>query len=121
MPRVTVVIATYNWATVLPYSIGSVLDQTFTDFEVLVVGDGCTDESGDVVTAVDDPRVHWRNLPSNVGHQSGPNNAGIRAASGDVIAYLGHDDLWLPNHLELLVSEIDRGAAIAHGTTLAPI
>ena len=88
MPRVTVVIATYNWATVLPYSIGSVLDQTFTDFEVFVVGDGCTDESGDVVTAVDDPRVHWRNLPSNVGHQSGPNNAGIREANGDVIAYL---------------------------------
>ena len=117
MPRNRVA-ATYT-ATVLPYSIGSVLDQTFTDFEVLVVGDGCTDESGDVVTAIDDPRVHWRNLPSNVGHQSGPNNAGIRAASGDVIAYLGHDDLWLPNHLELLVSEIDRGAAIAHGTTLS--
>jgi len=42
-PRVTVIMATYNWATVLPYSIGSVLDQTFTDFELLVIGDGCTD------------------------------------------------------------------------------
>ncbi|HYC91914.1 MAG TPA: glycosyltransferase [Thermoanaerobaculia bacterium] len=41
MPRVTVIMATYNWSTVLPYSIGSVLAQTFTDFELLVIGDGC--------------------------------------------------------------------------------
>ena len=41
-PRVTVIVPTYNWSTVLPYSIGSVLRQSFTDFEVFVVGDGCT-------------------------------------------------------------------------------
>src|SRR6185437_6930430 len=64
-PRVTVVIATYNWATVLPYSIGSVLDQTFTDFELLVVGEGCTDESDAVVTRIGDPRVQWHNLATN--------------------------------------------------------
>ena len=55
MPRVTVMIATYNWATVLPYSIGSVLDQTYRDFELLVTGDGCTDESAEVVGRFDDP------------------------------------------------------------------
>src|ERR1041384_1641145 len=49
MPRVTVIIPPYNWSTVLPYSIGSVLDQTFTDFELLVIGDGCTDDSEAVV------------------------------------------------------------------------
>ncbi len=55
-PSVTVIIAIYNWSSVLPYSIGSVLRQTFTDFEVLVVGDGCTDESEAVVRGVGDPR-----------------------------------------------------------------
>ena len=118
MPRVTVVIATYNWATVLPYSIGSVLDQTFTDFELLVIGDGCTDESGDVVSSFNDSRVHWRNLPGNVGHQYAPNNEGIRRGNGDVIAYLGHDDLWLPRHLDRLVACIDDGARIVYGTWL---
>ncbi len=118
MPHVTVITATYDWATVLPYSITSVLNQTFTDFELFVIGDGCTDESADVVAAFADPRVHWYNLPSNIGHQYTPNNEGIRRANGDVIAYLGHDDLWLPRHLELLVDAIDDGARIVHGTWL---
>ncbi|HEV3353655.1 MAG TPA: glycosyltransferase family A protein [Acidimicrobiales bacterium] len=117
-PAVTVVIATYNWSSVLPYAIASVLDQTMTDFELLVVGDHCTDDSADVVTAVDDERVRWHNLDVHTGHQSGPNNEGLRLARGSIIAYLGHDDLWLPHHLETLVGAIRHGAHIAFGQTL---
>lgn len=111
MPRVSVVIATYNWSSVLPYSIGSVLRQTCADFEVLVVGDGCTDDSAQVVEAIGDPRVRWFNLPSNTGHQSAPNNEGLRQATGEVIAYLGHDDLWFPHHLEAGLAALDRERA----------
>ena len=118
MPRVTVLTATYNWATVLPFSIGSVLDQSFTDYELLVIGDGCTDESGELVGAIEDPRVRWCNLPSNAGHQAGPNNEGIRQARGDLIAYLGHDDLWLPDHLAVLVEAIDAGSSVVHASML---
>lgn len=118
MPRATVIIATYNWATVLPYSIGSVLDQTSEDFELLVIGDGCTDESAEVVEAINDPRVQWHNLPENTKHQTGPNNEGLRLASGQVIAYLGHDDLWLPRHLEALLEAVDDGASIAASSCL---
>jgi glycosyltransferase involved in cell wall biosynthesis len=104
---------------VLPYSIGSVLDQTFDDFELLVVGDGCTDESEDVVKAIDDSRVHWHNLPTNTKNQSAPNGAGLRLAAGDVIAYLGHDDLWLPHHLQVLVDTIDSGTSWARASMLS--
>jgi glycosyltransferase involved in cell wall biosynthesis len=114
-PRVTVIIATYNWSSVLPYSIGSVLGQTFTDFELLVVGDGCSDDSRQVVGAIGDPRLRWIGLPTNSGHQSAPNNEGLRQARGELIAYLGHDDLWLPHHLQLLVARIDQGADLACG------
>jgi glycosyltransferase involved in cell wall biosynthesis len=117
-PSVTVIIPTYNWSSVLPYSIGSVLRQTFTDFEVLVVGDGCTDDSEAVVGRIGDSRVKWINLPTNTGHQSEPNNEGLRQARGQFIAYLGHDDLWLPHHLSCLVSALKRGADLAYGTTL---
>jgi glycosyltransferase involved in cell wall biosynthesis len=106
-PRVSVIIATYNWSSVLPYSIGSVLRQTIQDFEILVVGDGCTDDSEQVVAAIGDPRIRWINLPSNTRHQSGPNNEGLRHARGEFIAYLGHDDLWLPHHLEVHVAALD--------------
>ena len=108
VPRVTVIIATYNWSSVLPFSIGSVLRQTFSDFELLVVGDGCTDDSARVVGAIGDPRVQWINLAQNSRHQSGPNNEGLRRARGDYVAYLGHDDLWLPHHLEVMVGALDR-------------
>jgi glycosyltransferase involved in cell wall biosynthesis len=110
--------ATYNWATVLPCSIGSALDQTYRDFELLVVGDGCTDESAEIVSRIADRRVRWHNLEANHGHQYAANNFGIAHGSGDIVAYLGHDDLWLPRHLELLVAAIDQGARMAHGTAL---
>lgn len=98
----------------LPYSIGGALRQTFADFELLVIGDGCTDDSEQIVARFKDPRVRWINLPRNTGHQTGPNNEGLRQARGDLIAYLGHDDLWLPRHLELAVRAIDGGADLTY-------
>jgi glycosyltransferase involved in cell wall biosynthesis len=117
-PSVTVIIPTYNWSSVLPYSIESALRQTFTDFELLVIGDGCTDDSEAVVGRIGDPRVKWINLPINTGHQSEPNNEGLRRARGQYIAYLGHDDLWLPHHLSCLVLTLKQGADLAYGMTL---
>ena len=117
--RVTVLIPTYNWSSVLPYSIGSVLRQTFRDFELLVVGDGCTDDSERVVASINDPRVRWINLPHNTRHQSGPNNVGLAEARGEIVAYLGHDDLWLPHHLESHVRALDAsGAELAYSLCL---
>ena len=114
-PRVTVIIATYNWSTVLPFAIRSVLGQTLGDFELLVIGDGCTDDSEQVVASIKDPRVRWINLPSNTGHQSGPNNRGLQEARGEFIAYLGHDDIWLKHHLECSIGKLEEsGADISH-------
>lgn len=107
-PIVTVVIATYGWSSALRTSIPSVLEQTFADLELLVVGDGCDDDTADVVASFDDPRVRWHNLPTNTGSQTGPNNLGIELARGRYVAYLGHDDLWHPRHLEDLVGAIER-------------
>lgn len=110
-PLVSVIIATFNWSSVLRYAIASVQRQTFADFELLVIGDGCTDDSAEVVASFRDPRFHWENLPRNTGHQSAANNKGLDLARAKWIAYLGHDDLWMPNHLELLVHEVGRAKA----------
>lgn len=107
-PLVSVIIATYNWSSVLRYALLSAQAQTFRNFELLVIGDGCTDDSETVVTSFGDSRFHWENLPINHGHQSAPNNRGLALARGEWIAYLGHDDLWMPNHLELLLRRLDE-------------
>lgn len=110
-PVVSVVIATYNWSSVLRYAIHSVLWQTEQNFEILVIGDGCTDDSEAVTHSFGDGRIRWKNLPSNTGHQSAPNNAGIAMARGEFIAYLGHDDVWHPFHLESMIKAIRRARA----------
>lgn len=118
-PRVTVLIPTYNWSSALRQSIPSVLRQTYADFELLVIGDGCSDDSAEVVASFGDPRVRWLNLDTNSGSQTGPNNAGLEAAQGEYIAYLGHDDLWHPSHLQSLVATLDSSTAdLAHAITI---
>lgn len=110
-PRVSVITATYNYSSVLRCAIESVRWQTFRDWEYLIIGDACTDDSADVVASFGDARLRWHNLPTNSGSQSAPNNKGIELARGDYIAYLGHDDLWTPDHLQQLVRSMDESGA----------
>jgi glycosyltransferase involved in cell wall biosynthesis len=117
-PLVSVVIPTYNWSAVLRYSIRTALWQTYSNLEVLVVGDCCTDDSEDVVSSFGDHRLRWYNLPENSGSQAGPNSAALDLARGSFIAYLGHDDVWLPTHLAWLMEAVTRtGSKLAHTLT----
>src|SRR5437764_794116 len=109
IPSVSVIIATYNWSAALKCAIRSVLDQTLQDFELLIVGDACTDDTEQVVRSFDDARIKWFNLTKNHGSQYAPNNFGLKQAKAYYIAYLGHDDLWWPTHLTSLV-ETARGS-----------
>jgi glycosyltransferase involved in cell wall biosynthesis len=114
-PAVSIIIATYNRAPVLRLALESVRRQRFSDWEALVIGDGCTDGSAEIVADMGDARFHWHNLPSNSGSQAVPNNVGLELARGRWVAYLGHDDLWFPWHLQELVEVIaEEGADFAH-------
>jgi glycosyltransferase involved in cell wall biosynthesis len=108
MPKISVIIATYNRSNVLYFAVQSVLWQTFQDWELIVVGDCCTDDTPEVMSQFDDPRVKFINMKENYGEQSGPNNHGVALAEGEFIAYLNHDDLWLPDHLEKMLSGIEE-------------
>jgi hypothetical protein len=111
MPAVTVVVPTYNSRETLRHGLRSLLAQDFSDFEAWVVGDGCTDGSEEEVDRLGDSRLHWLNLPENGGNQWRPNNAGLERARGRYIAFLGHDDLWLPWHLSTLVFHAEKSGA----------
>jgi glycosyltransferase involved in cell wall biosynthesis len=110
-PYFSVVMAAYNRGDRIRPSIESVLQQSFGEFELLVVGDACNDDTEAVVRAFGSPRVVWRNLKSNSGGQSGPNNDGIRCARGKWICYIGHDDVWRPDHLRHFKQASDADAA----------
>ena len=106
LPFFSVIVAAYNsGARILP-TIRSALAQTYRQFEVLVIGDGCSDGTGEVLAANFGEAVVWENLSRNYGCQSYPNNAGIGLARGTHVAYLGHDDIWSPHHLEKLAKII---------------
>jgi len=108
-PVVSIVTATYNRSHVLRHAIHSVLDSSFTDWEMIVVGDGCTDDSAACVDAIGDARVRFVNLPTNSGGQAAPNNHGIELARGRYVAFLNHDDLYLRHHLASCVATLERG------------
>ena len=111
-PLVSVVTATYNRSNVLQWAIKSVLWQTYDNWELWVIGDACTDDTEEVVRSFPDPRVRFYNLPENVGEQSGPNNEGCRRSAGKYIAFLNHDDLWFPDHLERTVEVLESTNAV---------
>jgi glycosyltransferase involved in cell wall biosynthesis len=110
-PLISIITATYNRSNVLKLAIESVRWQTFQDWELWVVGDACTDDTRQVVASFADPRIHFINLKENIGEQSGPNNEGFKRAQGRYIAYLNHDDLWLPDHLETTLEGIEKTGA----------
>ncbi|RLF83553.1 glycosyl transferase, partial [Thermococci archaeon] len=105
-PTVSVIIPTYNRANLLKRAIASVLNQTFTDFELIVVDDASPDNTPEVVRSINDGRIRYVRLKKNSG---GPvaRNTGIRKARGRFIALLDDDDEWLPNRLELQIKKFE--------------
>jgi len=99
MPLVSVVIPTYNRQPILLGAIKSVLNQTFQDFEVLVVDDGSSDNTEKIVADIKDPRVRCLHHRVSKG-ASAARNTGISAASGKLIAFLDDDDEWHTQKLE---------------------
>jgi glycosyltransferase involved in cell wall biosynthesis len=98
-PLVSVIVPTYNRAHVVPRAIASVFNQTFTDFELLIVDDGSTDDTLAAVQAFASPRMRYLSHKENSGASSA-RNTGIKASRGDYIAFLDSDDEWAPSKLE---------------------
>ena len=106
-PKVTVVITTYNRAGLLTRAVESVLAQTFTDFEIIIVDDCSSDNIQEVIASLDDPRIRSFRHERNRGLSAARNTA-IFNARGEYVALLDDDDEWLPVNLELRVRRLDR-------------
>ena len=110
MPKVAVIIPAYNAMTYLPQTLESVLQQTFTDFEVLIVNDGSSDNIVQWANSLTDERVKFISQ-SNQGVSTARNLA-ISKASGEYITFLDADDLWHRTKLEKQVKFLDNNPTV---------
>lgn len=107
MEKVSVIIPTYNRAHTLEKSVRSVLDQTFGDFELIIVDDASSDNTETVVKSISDERVNYHRLTENKG-AAGARNEGVKLAKSSFIAFHDSDDVWLPDKLKKQADYIDQ-------------
>jgi glycosyltransferase involved in cell wall biosynthesis len=114
---VSIIIPLYNGARFIAEALGSILAQTFTAYELLIIDDGSTDESATLVQQImqNDPRLRYHYQPN--GGVTTARNQGIRASRGDLIAFLDQDDRWMNNALACQVAYHQQHPAV--GYTLA--
>jgi GT2 family glycosyltransferase len=110
-PLVSVITPTYNRAALLPRAIASVLSQDFTDLELIVVDDGSTDGTQEVLASITDSRVSCIRFDQNRGIGAARHEA-VTRARGDFIAFIDSDDVWLPGKLRFQVEVLQRHPSI---------
>lgn len=99
MDKISVIIPTYNRCELLKRSIDSVLTQTYEDIELIIVDDGSTDGTKEMVEAIEDERVRYIQMPTNMG-AAAARNEGVKNATADLIAFHDSDDCWREDKLE---------------------
>jgi glycosyltransferase involved in cell wall biosynthesis len=106
-PRVSVIIPTYNRANIIKRAITSVLSQSYQNFEIIVVDDGSTDNTAEIVKNMEDKRIIYLQHPVNKGTPAAARNTGILESRGDLIGFVDSDDEWLPEKLHKQVDKFD--------------
>jgi glycosyltransferase involved in cell wall biosynthesis len=110
MPALSIVIPAYNVARFITAAVESVLAQTMSDLEIIVVDDGSTDETTALVRRISDPRVVLVSKPN--GGLSSARNAGIRVARGRYLGFLDGDDIWFPKKAEKQIAALEAEQGI---------
>jgi hypothetical protein len=117
MPQVSIIMNVRNGAPTLSEAIGSVLAQTFTDWELIVWDDCSTDASAAVVARLRDPRIRYFFSPEDTPLGKARSNA-MAQASGDWLAFLDQDDVWLADKLRQQMALAEDGVGLIYGRTI---
>ena len=109
--KVSIIVRTYNRGYIIGEALASALAQTYRDFEIIVVDDGSTDDTFELVSGFRSSKIRYIKHDTNRG-VSVAGNTGIKAATGDLIAHLDSDDLWRPDMLSSLVGFLSRHSEV---------
>ncbi len=117
MPKISVIIPVYNGEKTIQQTVDSVLNQTFQDFELIVINDGSIDSTLEILSNISDPRLQVFSYPNSGAPKS--RNRGFDQSSGEYIAFLDADDLWTPDKLEAQLTALQNNpeAAVAYSWT----
>lgn len=113
MPLVSVITPTFNRAGIIQQAVGSILNQTYQNWELIVVDDGSTDNTKQIIEAIDDDRVSYF-YQENKGPTTA-RNAGISHAKGKWITYLDSDDVLFPECIETMLSRLAKNPKAVFG------
>lgn len=111
---VSVVVPTYNRAHLLPRAIRSVLNQTYDEYELVIVDDGSTDDTQEVVSQFGDERIRYVRFEENRGANAA-RNRGVSEAAGEYVSFLDSDDELTEKHLEAVVDRLEQSPAAVAG------
>lgn len=120
MPKVTVLMSVHNGEKYLREAIESILNQTFKDFEFLIVNDGSTDSSKEIILSYDDPRIVYVENETNIGLTKSLNK-GLKLAKGEYIARMDADDWSYPKRLEVQNGFLDSNSEVVLAGSLSEI
>ena len=107
IPIVSIVIPTYNHAKFIGKALESVIDQTYKNWEAIVIDNNSTDDTDKVINQYNDPRIKYLKI-NNDGVIAKSRNLGIKEAKGEWIAFLDSDDWWTKDKLEVCISKISK-------------
>jgi glycosyltransferase involved in cell wall biosynthesis len=106
---VSIIIPTYNRADLIGRAVNSILKQTFTDFEIIIIDDGSNDNTPEIIRGFHDPRIKYIRLEQNIG-AAAARNMGIREAKSDFIAFQDSDNEWFEDKLEKQMNAFSRAS-----------
>lgn len=108
MPKISIITSTYNRPERLIAAIESVKNQTFEDWEMIIVDDCSTDTTEQVVKGYLDDKIKYIRLAENFGNDTRPKNVGIMASTGEYVSFLDDDNTYRPDHLQSLINVLER-------------
>ncbi|WP_254568610.1 glycosyltransferase [Oscillatoria sp. HE19RPO] len=117
MPTISVIIPAYNAEKTIQETIESVLNQTFQDFELIIINDGSTDKTLEIISNLSDSRIKVFSFPNSGAQKS--RNRGISLATGEYLSFIDADDLWTPDKLEMQLKALKNNpeAGVAYSWT----
>lgn len=118
---ISVVIPTYNRASIISETIHSILNQTYSDLEIIVVSDGKSNDTRQIIEGFKDRRLRYYEIEHS-GRPSVPRNFGMKQAKGQYLAFCDDDDIWMPEKLELQLAKIveDDRIGLVYAQCLVP-